>query len=56
MGLGHKISKQTESRNSAFSWVVSAVEPFEVREGMEGEHPPETDNQMPLGFGGRRHV
>ena len=28
---------------SAFSRVVSAVLPFEVREGMEGEHTPETD-------------
>ena len=33
----------TEFRHSAFSRVVSAVRPFEVREGMEGEHAPETD-------------
>ena len=33
----------TEFRHSAFSPVVSAVRPFEVREGMEGEHTPETD-------------
>ena len=31
-----------EFRHSAFSHVMSAVQPFEVREGMEGEHPPET--------------
>ena len=33
----------TEFRHSAFSCVVSAVRPFEVREGMEREHTPETD-------------
>ena len=33
----------TEFMYSAFSRAVSAVRPFEVREGMEGEHPPETD-------------
>ena len=33
----------TEFRHSAFSRAVSAVRPFEVREGMEGEHTPETD-------------
>ena len=33
----------TEFRHSAFSRAVSAVGPFEVREGMEGEHTPETD-------------
>ena len=32
-----------EFRHSAFSCVVSAVQPFEVLEGMEGEHTPETD-------------
>ena len=32
-----------ELRHSAFSHAVSAVRPFEVREGMEGEHTPETD-------------
>ena len=33
----------TEFRHSAFSRAVSAVWPFKVREGMEGEHTPETD-------------
>ena len=33
----------TEFRHSAFSRAVSAVRPFEVREGIEGEHTPETD-------------
>ena len=33
----------TELRHSAFSRAVSAVQPFEVTEGMEGEHTPETD-------------
>ena len=33
----------TEFRHSPFSRAVSAVRPFEVREGMEGEHTPETD-------------
>ena len=33
----------TEFRHSAFSRAVSAVRPFEVREGMEWEHTPETD-------------
>ena len=33
----------TEFRHSAFSRAVSAVWPFEVREGMDGEHTPETD-------------
>ena len=33
----------TEFRYSAFSRAVSAVRPFEVREGMEGEHTPETN-------------
>ena len=33
----------TEFRHSAFSRAVSAVRPFEVWEGMEGEHTPETD-------------
>ena len=32
-----------EFGHSAFSRAVSAVRPFEVREGMEGEHTPETD-------------
>ena len=33
----------TEFRYSVFSHTVSAVQPFEVREGMEGEQTPETD-------------
>ena len=33
----------TEFRHSAFSRAVSAVRPFKVMEGMEGEHSPETD-------------
>ena len=33
----------TKFRHSAFSRAVSAVLPFEVREGMEAEHTPETD-------------
>ena len=33
----------TEFRHSAFSRAVSAVRPFEVREGVEGEYTPETD-------------
>ena len=37
------VDANTEFRHSAFSRVVSAVLSFEVREGMEGEHTPETD-------------
>ena len=37
------LAANTECRHSAFSCAVSAVWPFEVREGMEGEHTPETD-------------
>ena len=37
------LAANTEFRHSAFSRAVSAVRPFEVREGMEGEHTPETD-------------
>ena len=33
----------TEFRHSALSYAVTAVWPFEVREGMEGERTPETD-------------
>ena len=33
----------TEFRHSAFLCAVSAVQPFEVREGMEAEHAPEID-------------
>ena len=40
------ILKQTESRYLAFSQSESAVVPFEVREGMEGEHTQETDLTM----------
>ena len=36
------LEANTEFRHSAFSRAVSAVGPFEVREGMEGEHTPET--------------
>ena len=32
-----------ELRHSAFSRAVTTVRPFEVREGMEWEHTPETD-------------
>ena len=37
------LDANTEFRLSAFSRAVSAVQPFEVREEMEGEHSPETD-------------
>ncbi len=37
------LDANTEFRHSAFSRVVSAVLPFEVREGMEGEHTSEID-------------
>ena len=37
------LEANAEFRHSAFSRAVSAVLPFEVREGMEGEHTPETD-------------
>ena len=37
------LEANTEFRHSAFSRAVSAMQPFEVREGMEGEHPPQTD-------------
>ena len=37
------LDANTEFRHSAFSRAASAVQPFEVREGMEGEHTPETD-------------
>ena len=33
----------TELKHSAFFRAESAVVPFEVRKGMEGEHIPETD-------------
>ena len=38
-----KVRTESEFRHSAFSRAVSAVWPFEVREGMEGENTPETD-------------
>ena len=37
------LAANTEFRHSAFSRAVSAVWPFEVTEGMEGGHTPETD-------------
>ena len=37
------LAANTEFRHSAYSRAVSAVRPFEVREGMEGEHLPETE-------------
>ena len=37
------MSKKTQLKHSAFSWAVSVMQPFEVREGMEGEHTPEID-------------
>ena len=37
------LAANTEFRHSAFSRAGSAVLPFEVREGREGEHTPETD-------------
>ena len=37
------LDANTEFRHSVFSRVVSAVQPFEVREGMERKHTPETD-------------
>ncbi len=38
------LDANTEFRHSAFSRAVSTVQPFEGREGMEGEHTPETDS------------
>ena len=37
------LEANTELRLSALSRVELAVVPFEEREGMEGEHTPETD-------------
>ena len=37
------LEANTEFGNSAFSHAVSAVPPFEVKEGMEGEHSSEMD-------------
>ena len=43
-GLGTQdLEANTELRHSAFSWVESAVVPFVIGEGMEGEHIPDTD-------------
>ena len=43
-GLGTQdLEANTELRDSAFSRAESAVVPFEMKEGMEGEHKPETD-------------
>ena len=43
-GLGTQyFEANTELRHSAFSRAESAVVTFEEREGMEGEHTPETD-------------
>ena len=43
-GFGSKYLKANmEFRHSGFSRALSAVRPFEVREGMEVEHTPETD-------------
>ena len=37
------LEANTKFRHSAFSRTVSAVQPFEVREGMEGEHTLKMD-------------
>ena len=37
------LEANTELRHSAFSQAEIAVVTFEVRKGMEGEHPPDTD-------------
>ena len=50
------LETNTEFSHSAFSCAVSAVWPFEIREGMEGEHAPDRLNLMPPGFGGGRQV
>ena len=43
-GFGKQdLEANTEFRHSAFSHAVSAVQPFEGREGMQREHTPETD-------------
>ena len=44
LGLGTQyFEANTELRHSVFSRAESAVMPFEVRKGIEGEHTPETD-------------
>ena len=58
-GLGTQdLEASTELRHSAFSRVESAVVPFEVREGMEGEQTTETDltRCQPPGLRGGRQV
>ena len=43
-GVGTQyLEANTEFIHLAFSCVVSAVQPFEVREGVLGEHTPKTD-------------
>ena len=37
------LEANTEFRHSVFSCAMSAVWPSDVREGMKGEHTPETD-------------
>ena len=44
VGFGTEdLDANNEFRHSAFSRVVSAVWPFELRKGREGDHTPETD-------------
>ena len=43
MGFRQDLYANTEFSHSAFSRAASAVRPFEVRQGMEGEATPETD-------------
>ena len=50
------LEANTEFRHSAFSHAVSAVRPFEVREGMEGEHTPETDLTRGGALGGVQNL
>ena len=43
-GLGTQdLEANTELRHSAFSRAESAVMPFDMREGVEGEHAADTD-------------
>ena len=44
------LEANTELRHSTFSEVELSEVPFEEREGMEGEHTPETDLTMPTRF------
>ena len=41
--MGQYFEANTELRHSAFSRAELAVVPFQVREGIEGEHTPEMD-------------